>query len=303
MQPSDHPTSQPSVQPSHQPRSLPTSLPTLPTSQPSKAPTLQPLNHPTSQPSSRPTGRPTPEALCYRGSYYINIGHSSGYPEVTGYFLCIPCSAGYYSDNIHQSVCKACPKGSFSKQNSTECTLCALNFYSETDGTETCKRCKTTEVNGQTGSTLQADCVNTSINFVMGSIALVVVLLAVVFYLWFGRLHQIAFQRKFRLVRKCIVMFGAVLITADMINHAGIILDKIIHDQTNKKSNFHKFYKKFIQPILFVFFSVLTIAVVTVLFFVQTSARIIFNSMGIECHMSRGSNISSGETSTSALRL
>ena len=62
----------------------------------------------------------------------------------------------------------------------------------------------------------------------MGSLAFLVAIYVIVVYLFFGRLHRIAFQRKFRLIRKCIIMYGVFLTTADMINRAGNLLDKAV---------------------------------------------------------------------------
>lgn len=289
LRPTFQPRKLPSVMPSRQPLSWPSSEPTTPTAQPSFQPSTQPVRVPTLQPTTQPTSRPSPLAGCAKGSYFNLTGHSDpaipsvtglGHSDpVTGYYLCIQCSPGTYSDQIHQRRCKICPKGTFSLQNSTKCTLCARNTYAENNGTGLCTQCNGGEFNGLSGSFSASDCVNPSINFILGSLAGIASMFAIVVYILFGRLHRIAFQRRFRLIRKCIIMYGAVLTTSDMITQAGIMLDALKDAETNK-TIWRKVKNKILKPfIIFPFLCLVVLPMVVLLSILQSVTRIIFNAM------------------------
>ena len=120
---------------------------------------------------------------------------------------------------------------------------------------------------------------NPSINFILGSLACIFVAFAIIVYIWFGRLHRIAFQRKFRLVRKCMIMYGAVLTTSDMISQTSIMLDALISAEIQRK-NWQKVYKKILKPfIIFPLFCLAILPIVTTLNVLQSTIHIIFNAM------------------------
>ena len=130
-------------------------------------------------------------------------------------------------------------------------------------------------MNGLPGSKLASDCMTPAINFIMGSAAFLAAFFAIIVYMWFGRLHRIAFQRKFRLIRKLIMMYGTVLTTADMITRATELLNKLksaSNDRNTVKDRVGK-------PLLFIIVCVFVIPSVTFLYIVQSSIQITFNAM------------------------
>jgi hypothetical protein len=190
----------------------------------------------------------------------------------------------------NQSSCLICPAGFFSEEGSPECTICPLNTYAENEQSSSCNKCASGEVNGFTGSFSKGDCLNTTINFVFGSLAFFAAVFAIVVYMWKGRLHRIAFQRNFRLIRKCIMMFGMMLTTADMISRA---CDRLRYyddgaGRRNKrgwyKDCIEKCYRPFVEHvfkpyILLPIVCAVVIPAVTAMLVFQYSVQIIFNAM------------------------
>jgi hypothetical protein len=117
---------------------------------------------------------------------------------------------------------------------------------------------------------------NPMINFIMGGLALLLATFAIVVYMWLGRLRRIAFQRKFRLIRKLTMVYGVVLTTADMITRAVALLKKMKGSVANQNSFFERFWKPFV---VFPLLCLIVIPAVTLMYILQFSVRIVFNAM------------------------
>ena len=181
VRPSSHPTISPSATPSSiRPSVNPSVKPSAPTAIPSASPT----SPPTYSPSSRPTTGPTGDAICPAGTFIVRF---------STYYQCTSCAPGY-----------------FSAANATSCDPCPLNSYAESAGSAFCQSCPAGNVNGGLASARKNDCVNPTINFVLGLLSLFFGAVMIFFYIFYGRLQQIAFERRVWLVDKSALLFGIV---------------------------------------------------------------------------------------------
>lgn len=276
-QPSSSPTSDPSTQPTTQPTNCPTTQPTFsptsPTSKPTSQPSCQPSNRPSSQPSDQPSSNPTVMAVCPVGNYYVFTG------QANVSFECHPCPAGSYSGGILQKNCFLAEPGYYSTEGAEIHVKCPKNFYTEDWGTkDKCRPCPVGYVNGHKGSFKKSDCFDTRTNFAIGSFSILLVIYLIVVYLFWDRLHFVAFRKRHRMVDKCIMLFGTMSITADMVNSTVGLLDRIDTGRTTSLGYkiFHKiFFQFFVFPLLMVIVICLTVG----FYIVRTSLTIAFNAM------------------------
>jgi len=151
-----------------------------------------------------------------------------------------------------------------------------LGTYAENNASAKCTTCGIGEINGIQGSFSRDDCMNPMINFIMGGLALLLAIFAIIVYMWLGRLRRIAFQRKFRLIRKLTMVYGVVLTTADMITRAVALLKKMKGSVADQNSFFERFWKPFV---VFPLLCLIVIPAVTLMYILQFSVRIVFNAM------------------------
>ena len=247
---------------------MPTFRPTLTptTMEPTCIPTTssKPTMDPTFRPS-KPTAMPTGDASCPGGTY-INR-----FPT-------------YYE-------CATCLPGSFSNANFTSCEVCPVNFYAENTGATFCVSCPSGNVNGGVGSFSSDDCVNPSINFVLGIVSLVFGGVMIFFYIGYGRLQLIAFERRLWMVHSCITMFSIALSlmtkTQKICNTIASTLAKELHareDAILRQGSCSLAYikvmaKRIIRPIAFTVVFLLVAMLIITGTVVSAIAHVLFNAL------------------------
>lgn len=269
------PSSQPTRQPSRQPTSHPSRQPAAhPTSQPSKQPTSQPstpTSWPTSSPSAIPTSRPTETPRCPAG-YLIRVKPGSEFG-----FICIPCSPGYTSGS--NNTCVPCDVGFYAPINgSSACFPCPLNTYQTYPVAAVCKSCPAGFVTGATASTSKGQCVNPASNFIFGSLALILSVMAVFVYLYAGRLLRIAFYRKKRLAEKCIMICGYAARAADLVGLVSGIVSTIMRRRKDLNS-YDELKRRVLKPMAFWFFGAILTFLVVIGVLLYAATHILFNSL------------------------
>ena len=235
--------------------------------QPSSVPSNQPTSQPTN-PTSKPTGGPTEQPRCPPGEQYDFTESGS---------ICVPCIAGQYSGS-NSITCINCPAGSYSDPGASNCTLCAINYYSTQEGTAQCSYCGAGKVNGQAGTDTSASCIDPLVNFIIGSICLVMSLIAIVIYFIGGRIQKIAFERKFRLTNKVMELFGAVVQTVDLVTIACIELNQFV-ERATQTSYFQMFVRLIFKPFFLFTLSAIIVPAITCVYILNALVKILFNAM------------------------
>lgn len=265
------PTSTPSSRPSTRPSTQPSSNPSLqPTVQPTN-PTSQPTNSPSSQPTSRPTGIPN----CKPGDYFNRTAF------VTSPYQCLPCQPGTASPGGRVISCTICPAGTYTASSSTPtCLPCPLNTYSNSRQATQCSACTGGSITGTTGSLTAAQCVNPTLNFVFGFVALGIAMLFLFIYVIRGRLHRAAFFRRKLLIRKCLLLYAVVM---NMINTTQVIckeifdLDMIINRPHRGMQSY--FGSEALRHVLFAVLAIAMIVSVIIFSIAQSLLHVIFSAL------------------------
>jgi hypothetical protein len=193
-------------------------------------------------------------------------------------YVCLNCTAGFIS-NANSIQCTACPAGFFSDPGQQNCTICPINFYSEAAGSPTCLSCGAGQVNGQSGTTVAANCFDPLVNFVLGFITLGFSIFIVCTYFINGRIQKIAFQRKFRLTNKVMELFGTVEKIVDLVTEACMELNTITNKPEDKTTWWQEFKYWFLKPVSLITLAAIIVPAVTCLYISQALIKVIFNTM------------------------
>ena len=81
------------------------------------------------------------------------------------------------------------------------CVPCAVGYYQDVPGSIECTKCPANRLSPSTGAVSVSECVSPAPNFSFGFIALAVCAMITLTHMILGRYHDIAFQRKERIVK------------------------------------------------------------------------------------------------------
>ena len=276
------PTFSPTLRPTSRPTFSPTFLPTFrPTSSP--APTFSPTFRPTSSPAPTcsptfsPTFRPTsspaptrsptfsptfsPTAFCGPGTV-IDAANVSN---------CFTCSPGSYSPgNTYE--CFTCAAGSFASiEGSSACTLCPISSYQPAANSTSCLICPGGRIS-PLGTSNIGDCISPDVNFALGFLAMVVCIMIAYVYVIKGRFLRISFFRFHDYLSQKVVELSSInerLVKAVEMQGIRYKDRKAANSSSNPSWNYF----------LFLVFSLLVVALLTLIAFIVALLHIGFGAM------------------------
>jgi hypothetical protein len=88
------------------------------------------------------------------------------------------------------------------------CAICPANSFSTHANARSCTSCGSGSITNGPGQTNSRACTNPLVNFVLGFLCVPLIGLVPLPYIYNGRVHRIAFQRKELLVKKTMVLFN-----------------------------------------------------------------------------------------------
>lgn len=208
-------------------------------------------------------------------SKYWGKGH--GYAASSGDSLngfvaleCSKCVAGSAVSDV-TADCVPCPPGTYITEGSTTCIPCPTGTYQSSYSSGSCKACPYGSITNAEGSTGKVDCVDPSLNFVIGCLCIILCFVGVLLYLYFGRLQRVAFQRKNRLANKCMLLFIRVINKLEAFQE---LMTKLMNLKYIKQLEWFDN----LRNALFIILCVLLFIVTIVLVLLSAMARVIFRS-------------------------